>query len=571
MPALSSHATLAVALLVACAGPEKTGGMDPEPVVERVVISPASVALAAGDSFDFAAVAELSDGRSDSLLPTWAATGGVVSGAGRYLAGPVPGTYLVVARTPDLQHADTATVVISGPTGPTLAGLAVQPGSLALDPGASAGFTAVGSFSDGSTAAVAASWNATGGSITPGGTYSAGPGAGAFQVIASHQGFSDTAQVTIRDTTTPPPTLTAVSVTPAAVTVDPGSTTAFSATGSYSDGSAGAVSATWSATGGAVSQGGSYLAGATPGAFRVIAAVQGRADTALVTIRDTTTPPPVGTVLVTEGFDDAGVGSRGWYDNTNPAVTAASPHGGAGALQMAWSVGGTTPAKGAALRHLFTATDRIYVSYWVKYSANWVGSTLSYHPHEFHVITDQDGAFVGPSATHLTTYIEQNYQNGGVPRLSIQDALNIDTTRINVNLTAVTEHRAVAGCNGSTDGYPDSCYQSGPQWRNEKIWKAAGPAFQPNPGPGYKGDWHRVEAYFQLNSIQAGKGVADGIAQYWFDGQLLIDHQNVVFRTAQHPTMKFNQFVIAPYIGTGSSVAQTMWVDDLVLATARVP
>lgn len=571
MPALRSHAALVVALLAACAAPEKSGGLDPEPVVERVVISPANVALAAGDSFDFSAEAELSDGSHDSLLVSWASTGGIVSGAGVYHAGNAPGTYMVIVVTPDLQHADTATVVISGGTGPTLAGLTVQPASVTLDPGANAGFSAVGSFSDGSTAAVVASWNATGGSVTQAGSYHAGPAAGGYRVIASHQGFTDTALVTIRDTTTPPPTLTAVTVTPATVTVDPGSTTAFSATGSYSDGSSGAVGASWSATGGSVSQGGSYQAGATAGSFRVVAAYLGRADTAVVSIRDTTTPPTGGTVLLTEGFDDAGVGSRGWYDNTNPAVVATGQHGGAGALQMAWNVGSSTPVKGAAVRHLFPATDRIYVSYWVKYSTNWIGSTVDYHPHEFHVITDQDGAFVGPSATHLTTYIEQNYQNGGVPRLSIQDALNIDVTKLNVNLTGVTENRAVSGCNGSTDGYPDSCYQSGTQWRNEKIWKASGPAFLPNPGPGYKGDWHRVEAYFQLNSIQGGKGVADGIAQYWFDGQLLIDHQNVLFRTAQHPSMKFNQFVIAPYIGTGSTVAQTMWVDDVLLATARMP
>lgn len=560
-----------MALLVACAGPEKTGGMGPEPVVERVVISPSNVALAAGDSFDFSAMAELSDGSRDSLGVSWASTGGIVSGAGVYHAGNAPGTYMVIVVTPDLQHADTASVVISGGAGPTLSGLTVQPASVTLDPGADAGFNALGSFSDGSTAAVVASWNASGGSVSQAGSYHAGPLAGAFLVIASFQGFSDTALVTIRDTTSPPPTLTGLTVSPSAVTVDPGSTTVFNATGSYSDGSSRLVGAVWNALGGTVSPGGSYLAGATSGVFRVVATFQGESDTALVTIRDTTTPPAGGTVLLTEGFDNPSVGGRGWYDNTNPAVVTTGQHGGVGALQMAWSVGSTTPAKGAALRHLFTATDRIYVSYWVKYSTNWVGSTVSYHPHEFHVITDQDGAFVGPSATHLTTYIEQNYQNGGVPRLSIQDALNIDASKINVNLTGVTENRAVSGCNGSTDGYPDSCYQSGNQWRNEKIWKAAGPAFLPNPGPGYKGDWHRVEAYFQLNTIQGGKGVADGIAQYWFDGQLLIDHQDVVFRTAQHPAMKFNQFVIAPYIGTGSTVAQTMWVDDVILATGRVP
>ncbi|MEO8138277.1 MAG: hypothetical protein ABI742_01465, partial [Gemmatimonadota bacterium] len=102
-------------------------------------------------------------------------------------------------------------------------------------------------------------------------------------------------------------------------------------------------------------------------------------------------------------------------------------------------------------------------------------------------------------------------------------------------------------------------------------WRAAQPAFTTTPGPGYKNAWHKVEVYFQLNTIQAGKGQNDGIAQYWFDGQLLIDHQNVLFRTGSNPTMQFNQFLIAPWIGVGSPVAQTMWVDDVVVATGRVP
>jgi hypothetical protein len=35
--------------------------------------------------------------------------------------------------------------------------------------------------------------------------------------------------------------------------------------------------------------------------------------------------------------------------------------------------------------------------------------------------------------------------------------------------------------------------------------------------------------------------------------------------------MKFVQVLIAPYIGDGSPVAQSMWVDDLVIATGPVP
>src|SRR3989449_8148514 len=44
----------------------------------------------------------------------------------------------------------------------------------------------------------------------------------------------------------------------------------------------------------------------------------------------------------------------------------------------------------------------VYLSYWVKYSANWVGSGQPYHPHEFLFLTNEDGAYIGPSATHLT-------------------------------------------------------------------------------------------------------------------------------------------------------------------------
>ncbi|HEY7683068.1 MAG TPA: hypothetical protein VH879_10530 [Gemmatimonadales bacterium] len=282
-------------------------------------------------------------------------------------------------------------------------------------------------------------------------------------------------------------------------------------------------------------------------------------------------PPPGETVLLSETFENASLSSRGWYDNTRPVITTAEHHGGAGSLEMTWTVGSHQPIQGGAVRHKFTPTDRVYLRYWVKYSANFIGSGQDYHPHEFYFLTDLDDDYIGPSATHLTTYVEQNYQNGGVPMMSMTDALNVDVTKINIDLTNLTEQRASAGCNGSADGYANSCYQLDGEWRNEKIWRGSGPVFLPNPGPGYKNDWHMVEAYYQLNTIANGKAQKDGIAQYWFDGQLKIDKSGIIFRTAAHPTMKFNQFLIAAYIGDGSPAAQSMWVDDLVLATSRVP
>ncbi|PYO66361.1 MAG: hypothetical protein DMD69_13905 [Gemmatimonadetes bacterium] len=281
--------------------------------------------------------------------------------------------------------------------------------------------------------------------------------------------------------------------------------------------------------------------------------------------------PASAAVLVQEGFEDASFALRGWYDNTGMATTAAQQVSGSRALEVHFLVGGKTPTWGGAARHLFKETESVYLSYWVKYSANWVGSGRSYHPHEFLFLTNENDVYSGLSFTHLTAYVEHNYQNGGIPALQLQDGANVDQSKIGVDLSSVTESRAAAGCNGNTDGYATSCYDQGDgNYTNAKIFSAGQPSFMPNPGPGYKGDWHFVEAYFKLNAIQSGKGVANGIIRYWFDGKLVIERTNVLMRTGAHASMKFNQLAIAPWIGDGSPADQTMWVDNLTIATDRV-
>jgi hypothetical protein len=234
-------------------------------------------------------------------------------------------------------------------------------------------------------------------------------------------------------------------------------------------------------------------------------------------------------------------------------------------LEYRFPAGSTTPTAGSALRRKFAASDSVYLSYYVRYSTNWVGSQQPYHPHEFHFLTNLDGDFSGLSFTRLTFYIEQN---GGTPLLGIQDGSNIDQGRVGQNLTSVTENRGVAGCNGSSDGYPDNCYQAG-SWVNEKKWRAGSQLFSDTQGAFYKNNWHFIEVFVKLNTISGGRGVNDGVLQYWYDGQLVIDRRNVLLRTGANATMKFNQFIIAPYIGDGSPVTQSLWIDNLTVATAR--
>jgi hypothetical protein len=273
------------------------------------------------------------------------------------------------------------------------------------------------------------------------------------------------------------------------------------------------------------------------------------------------------TVFFRENFDDVNFTQRGWYDNTSIPTTANEFRGTGGrAAEYKFLPGRTTP-NGGAVRKLFTPSNSFYLSYWVKYSADYVGSGKPYHPHEFNVTTNLNDKYIGPASTKMTLYVEHN---NGYPLLAFQDSQNIDTANIKKDLTAVTEARACAGCNGSGDAFPaGDCYQSGTSWRNGKQWKSIVRAFD-NSGEYNKNEWHFIEAYFQLNSIANGKGIADGVAQYWFDGVQLINAQNVMFRTGTNQAMMFNQLLIAPYIGDGSPVEQTMWVDDLTVADSRV-
>jgi len=287
----------------------------------------------------------------------------------------------------------------------------------------------------------------------------------------------------------------------------------------------------------------------------------------VVSLASTTRPADAQTVLIQEGFEDASFTSRGWYDGGGSVLSTVERYTGTRSLECRFAIGATSCPSPA--RRLFTATDAVYLSFYIKHSANWVGSGKTYHPHMFMFLTNLDGNYIGPAYTHLTTYIEEN---GGVPLFAIQDGMNIDESRVGQDLTAVTEQRSVAGCNGDSDGSGNGdCYNATPtvHW-NGKQWRAGGAYFDNMPGSAtYKGDWHLVEVYFKLNGIAGGKGVKDGIIRYWYDGNLIIDRSSVVMRTGANPTMKFNQFFIGPWIGDGSPADQAYWVDDLVIATAR--
>jgi len=273
--------------------------------------------------------------------------------------------------------------------------------------------------------------------------------------------------------------------------------------------------------------------------------------------------------LFQENFEDANFNTRGWYDNVAPKLSSVERVANSTkSLEFHFAKGAVTPDNaGATMRKKFAESDSVYISYYVKHSTSWVGSGVAYHPHIFYFLTNKDTDWTGPAYTHMTLYLEEI---AGKPQILIQDGVNVDLANIGKNLTSITEKRAVAGCNGDSDGYGNGdCYANGSDyWNGKTMWKSTNDLFSNTQGAFYKGDWHLVEAYVKMNSIVNGKAVKDGVLQYLFDGKPIVNNTNMVFRTGQNFDMKFNQLLIGPYIGVGSPVDQSFWVDNLVVATS---
>lgn len=375
-------------------------------------------------------------------------------------------------------------------------------------------------------------------------------------------------------TTTPAPTVTTVTVTPASASLSAvGQTVQLSATARDGGGNVvSGVSFQWASSNSAVATVSTVgmVTAAGEGTAQVTATGDGVSGSATVSV---TPPPPPSDALVSEGFETPDLGSRGWFDAKTVAIADIARPGSPGthALEWHWAVGAKAPQGSSRID--FTPSNSVYFSYWIKVSDNWIGSGKTYHPHMFQMLTTADDHYTGPSISHLTIYDELLYLNGNLQaQLAIQDALMIDASNLNVDLRGITEQRSIGGYNGqhefddATSTVTWDMYRySGDQYTNYKIIRPRGVTIS----DASKGTWHKVESYWQLNSVKNGIGQQDGVLKYWVDGVLMVDRRDVYFRTGANPTMKFRTLLLAPYIGSGSPVDQTMWIDDLVVATQR--
>jgi hypothetical protein len=269
-------------------------------------------------------------------------------------------------------------------------------------------------------------------------------------------------------------------------------------------------------------------------------------------------------ILLKETFDDSDLTAKGWYDDVNPVLSKTEHISGSiSSLEYTFLKGDSVPSGGKVIRHLFTETDSVYLSFWVKYSKSWQGDAQHGGESAITFLTNKDSQFGGPWYNSLSVHVQQD---SGKPVVYLTDPKNIDEANIGNDLTVITESRSVAGCNGDSDGYgPGECYPGGTCHSNYKPFGKRIKYFQDTPGKYYKNGWHFIELYLRLNTISNNKGIADGIIKYWYDGGLVMQLTHVMFRTAKNPDMKLNQIIMAPYIGV-SPVDQTVWIDELTIA-----
>ncbi len=187
---------LPLLLITACEPGQLKEGLAPnESDVVQVTVLPAKSTITVAETVLVSASARTATGQS----------------ARPRLTGP----HRVVATEQTSTLADTSSVTLSTAT-PVLEAVVLTPASVTVAAGGTQQFNVGGRWSDGSTTAPSVTFSTTGGTITPGGLFTAGSVTGTFQVIAVQQGgtLADTSAVSV---STSAPMLEAVILTPSSV------------------------------------------------------------------------------------------------------------------------------------------------------------------------------------------------------------------------------------------------------------------------------------------------------------------------------------------------------------------
>ena len=306
---------LATALLAGCGGGDQ--GRDPilgvpAATLVSLAVTPAAPSIAPGATQQFTATATYSDGTTQAVVAAWtSATPAVatVAAATGLATGASAGSAVISAAYSGKTASATLTVIP-----PALLSIAVTPVAPSIALGASQQFTANGTFSDGTTQAVATAGLATGAS------------AGSAIISAAYGGKTASTTLTVT-----PAALLSIAVTPQAPTVQIAATRQLAVIGTYSDATtqnltAGATFVSATPASATVNSAG-LVTGAALGTSVITATSNGKSATTTITVPAATltgiaVTPATATVLT--GGQQQFVATATYSDNTTAFVTGSA-------------------------------------------------------------------------------------------------------------------------------------------------------------------------------------------------------------------------------------------------------
>ena len=292
----------------------------PAATLASIAVTPATATIAAKATQQFAATGTYSDGSTANITSTvsWTTSSAAVAtvSASGLATGIAAGSATVTASLSGVTGTATLTVT------PILTSISVSPATPSIAVGATQQFAATGTYSDGSTQPVTATWTAATPAIATinGSGLATAVASGATKITASSNGISGSTTLTVIGLT--------VSVSPNTASFAIGATQQFTATATPAGGSPTDVTATaqWSTANGAVATvaSGGLATGVAAGSTTVTASYNGITANAAITV---TVPANAGVNIPTWHVDNNRSGLNSRETSLTPANVAAGTFG----------------------------------------------------------------------------------------------------------------------------------------------------------------------------------------------------------------------------------------------------
>ncbi|MBD1399343.1 hypothetical protein [Pelovirga terrestris] len=276
--------------------------------------------------------------------------------------------------------------------------------------------------------------------------------------------------------------------------------------------------------------------------------------------------PTKGDLLLTENFQDNNWSSRGWYDATDSTGVTSGGYSG-NALRWDWMAGATKPTGFSTIRRIMAEpVEEFILEYYVKYDSGWRGSGLAYHPHTLHMVSSEDTIYQGGANSNSALYFSQVSGTSAPyaiqPRFGHQDSMRVNTSfgTPRNDLTSTTEDRSANLCNtplaAAGADYGDCYSMGGGAYYSFSGWRSPS-VVVPND------QWVKLTYYVKSNTVANGTANYDGIVKVWVNEALAISNESALLVAGGYGGATWDKFMMAPYIGNGSPVNQTMWLDEM--------